>query len=116
MRRVRFDVFLALVNQRSLPFETEILTLMSDVFVSYAQSTEKQADQVVGVLRALGYGVWRDDELLEPVLAAAGESMIKVVEGDVDLDSVRDIPRFKKMIADAKARLDAAAVSRTRRS
>jgi formylglycine-generating enzyme required for sulfatase activity len=36
---------------------------MSDVFISYARSTEKQAQRVVGALRALGYGVWRDDEL-----------------------------------------------------
>src|SRR3990170_8505265 len=36
---------------------------MSDVFVSYARSTERQADLVADALRSLGYGVWRDDEL-----------------------------------------------------
>ncbi|HEX5262801.1 MAG TPA: TIR domain-containing protein, partial [Phenylobacterium sp.] len=36
---------------------------MSDVFISYARSTEAQARQVAEALRALGYGVWRDDEL-----------------------------------------------------
>ena len=36
---------------------------MSDVFISYARSTAKQAQQVAEALRALGYGVWRDDEL-----------------------------------------------------
>jgi TolB-like protein len=36
---------------------------MSDVFISYARSTEKQAQQVAEALRALGFGVWRDDEL-----------------------------------------------------
>ncbi|HXQ13912.1 MAG TPA: TIR domain-containing protein [Caulobacteraceae bacterium] len=36
---------------------------MSDVFISYARSTEKQAQQVAAALRALGYGVWRDDDL-----------------------------------------------------
>jgi len=36
---------------------------MSDIFVSYARSTETQARQVAEALRALGYGVWRDDEL-----------------------------------------------------
>ncbi len=36
---------------------------MSDVFISYARSTAIQALQVAGALRALGYGVWRDDEL-----------------------------------------------------
>ncbi|HEY2177453.1 MAG TPA: TIR domain-containing protein [Caulobacteraceae bacterium] len=36
---------------------------MSDVFISYARSTAAQANQVAEALRALGYGVWRDDEL-----------------------------------------------------
>ena len=36
---------------------------MSDVFVSYARSDEPQAQQVAEALRALGYEVWRDDEL-----------------------------------------------------
>lgn len=36
---------------------------MSDVFISYARSTEREAEAIGGALRALGYGVWRDDEL-----------------------------------------------------
>lgn len=36
---------------------------MSDVFVSYARSTAKQAQAVVEALRALGYSVWIDDDL-----------------------------------------------------
>jgi adenylate cyclase len=36
---------------------------MSDVFISYARSTAVQAQQVAEALRALGYGVWRDDEI-----------------------------------------------------
>jgi adenylate cyclase len=36
---------------------------MSDIFISYARSTEKQAQTVAEALRALGYSVWRDDEL-----------------------------------------------------
>jgi len=36
---------------------------MSDVFISYARSTSAQAQQVAEGLRALGYGVWRDDEI-----------------------------------------------------
>ena len=36
---------------------------MSEVFISYARSTEAQARRVADALRALGYGVWRDDEL-----------------------------------------------------
>jgi TolB-like protein len=36
---------------------------VSDVFISYARSTEMQASQVAEGLRALGYAVWRDDQL-----------------------------------------------------
>jgi len=37
---------------------------MSDVFISYARSTAKQAQVLADALRGLGYQVWRDDELL----------------------------------------------------
>ena len=36
---------------------------MSDVFISYARSTAVQSQAIAEALRALGYGVWRDDEL-----------------------------------------------------
>jgi adenylate cyclase len=36
---------------------------MSDVFISYARETADQARKVAEALRALGYGVWRDDEI-----------------------------------------------------
>ena len=36
---------------------------MSDIFISYARSTEAAAQLVAEALRALGYGVWRDDQL-----------------------------------------------------
>jgi len=36
---------------------------MSDVFISYARSSAAQAKRVADALRALGYGVWRDDEI-----------------------------------------------------
>ncbi len=36
---------------------------MSDVFISYARSTARQAQQVAEALRARGYSVWRDDDL-----------------------------------------------------
>src|SRR4051794_41102677 len=36
---------------------------MSDVFISYARSTEEQAKQVEDLLRQGGYRVWRDAEL-----------------------------------------------------
>jgi adenylate cyclase len=36
---------------------------MADVFVSYARPDEPQAERVADALRALGYRVWRDDEL-----------------------------------------------------
>ena len=36
---------------------------MADVFVSYARSTVGQAERIADELRALGYSVWRDDQL-----------------------------------------------------
>ena len=36
---------------------------MSQVFISYARSTEREARTIGEALRELGYGVWRDDEL-----------------------------------------------------
>ena len=36
---------------------------MSEVFISYARSTEADAKRIGEGLRALGYGVWRDDEI-----------------------------------------------------
>jgi adenylate cyclase len=36
---------------------------MSDIFISYARSTATEAHAVARALRALGYDVWRDDEL-----------------------------------------------------
>ncbi|HEX3916607.1 MAG TPA: TIR domain-containing protein [Caulobacteraceae bacterium] len=36
---------------------------MTDVFISYARSTERHAVRVAEALREAGFGVWRDDEL-----------------------------------------------------
>jgi adenylate cyclase len=36
---------------------------MTDIFVSYARSTAKEAQAIAEALRGLGYGVWLDDEL-----------------------------------------------------
>ncbi len=36
---------------------------MSDVFISYARSTAREAQAVAAALRGLGYEVWLDDEL-----------------------------------------------------
>ena len=36
---------------------------MSDVFISYARSTEAQAQRIADALRAHGHEVWRDDQL-----------------------------------------------------
>src|SRR4051812_7224910 len=52
---------------------------MSDVFVSYARSTERQAEQVTAALRALGYNVWRDDEL--PAHRAYGDVIEERLRG-----------------------------------
>jgi len=44
---------------------------MSEIFISYARSTAAEAQRVAAALEALGYGVWRDDEL--PAHRAYGE-------------------------------------------
>jgi len=44
---------------------------VSDVFISYARSTEALADRMTDALRSLGYAVWRDDQL--PAHRAYGE-------------------------------------------
>lgn len=44
---------------------------MAEIFISYASATVDQAKQIADALRALGYGVWRDDEL--PAHRAYGE-------------------------------------------
>jgi adenylate cyclase len=58
---------------------------MADVFVSYARSTEAEAEQVAQALRAAGHSVWRDDELpahraysevIEERLLAAGAVVV----------------------------------------
>ncbi len=58
---------------------------MTHVFVSYARSTEAQAQQVADALRSLGHEVWRDDELpahrpysevIEERLQAAGAVVV----------------------------------------
>jgi len=36
---------------------------MSEIFISYARSTELHAKRIAEALKTLGYGVWRDDEL-----------------------------------------------------
>ena len=36
---------------------------MSDIFISYARATAAEANRVGEALRALGYSVWRDDQL-----------------------------------------------------
>ena len=41
---------------------------MSDVFISYARSTEVAAQRIADALRELGCEVWRDDELPVHVL------------------------------------------------
>jgi len=51
---------------------------MSDVFISYAHSTAAQASRIAEALKALGYRVWRDDEL--PVHRAYADVIAERVE------------------------------------
>jgi adenylate cyclase len=39
------------------------LIAVADVFISYARSTSRQAQEVAKALRGAGYSVWRDDQL-----------------------------------------------------
>jgi adenylate cyclase len=36
---------------------------LSDVFISYVRASAREAGVIGEAIRALGYGVWRDDEL-----------------------------------------------------
>ena len=52
---------------------------MSDVFISYARSTAREAQAIGDALRALGYSVWRDDDL------PSHRSYSDVIEEQLDL-------------------------------
>jgi hypothetical protein len=43
--------------------------------------------------------------MLETTLAMAGAPLVGIADTDTDLDSIRDDPRFQKMLASAKKRL-----------
>jgi adenylate cyclase len=44
-------------------------------------------------------------DMLEPVFASGGRTVVKLAEADPDMDSLRHHARFIKMVADAKSRL-----------
>jgi adenylate cyclase len=44
-------------------------------------------------------------EMLEPILALCGATMVNIADSDVDLDVLRENPRFKAMMAGARQRL-----------
>ena len=44
-------------------------------------------------------------DMLEPVFASGGRAVVKLAEADPDMDSLRDHPRFIKMISEAKSRI-----------
>ncbi len=45
-------------------------------------------------------------DMLQRVLSAASPLMVRIAETDTDLDSLRDEPRFDKMMAEVRKRLD----------
>ena len=62
---------------------------MSDVFISYARSSEEQAKQVEQALRDAGYAVWRDSELpAHRTYAEVIEERLKLAKAVVALWSV----------------------------
>jgi adenylate cyclase len=44
-------------------------------------------------------------KMLDTTLALAGAPLVRIADTDTDLDSIRDDPRFQKMISSAKKRL-----------
>jgi adenylate cyclase len=52
-------------------------------------------------------------ELLEPALAKGGKTLISLAEADGNLDSLRDDPRFQRMLSAARARLGMGATAAT---
>ena len=44
-------------------------------------------------------------KMLQSAISRAGEYQVRITETDTDFDAIRDDPRFKAMIADAKKRL-----------
>ena len=51
-------------------------------------------------------------ELLEPALAGAGRNLVSLAAADRNLDSLRDDPRFQKMLEAAQARVQSAGAAR----
>lgn len=71
---------------------------MSDVFISYARSTECEAKAIGQALRELGYAVWRDDEIpahrafaevIEERLSASKAVVVVWSAGAIDSEWVR---------------------------
>lgn len=44
-------------------------------------------------------------DMFEPIFAECGSTMINIAESDVDLDAIRNDPRFEAMMSQAKSRL-----------
>ena len=90
---------------------------MSDVFISYARSTEAQAKRIDEALRALGHEVWRDDQIaahqafgkvLEERLAAARAVLVLWSADASESEWVRsEASRARTMGKLAQLRLDA---------
>ena len=59
----RFDKMLSAAKQRLGMMRRSAMREPAHVFVSYARSSEGQANLAAEALRGAGYSVWRDDEL-----------------------------------------------------
>jgi adenylate cyclase len=66
-------------SKTPLKFRGVATTPMTELFISYARSTEKEVALIAECLRSLGYSVWRDDEL--PAHRAYGEVIEERLNG-----------------------------------
>ena len=60
---MRFCLRTAVGSRKPLPTRSPIWAHVTEIFISYARSTEPQARLITDELRSLGYDVWNDGEL-----------------------------------------------------
>ena len=75
---------------------------MSEIFISYARTDEVVAEAVADALKALGYRVWRDDEL--PAHRAYSEVIEERLEERGRTPAESNLEEMEALWQEAKAR------------